>query len=101
MKVGEDEYYFSVKVVMKKRWVPYFLSFLYELQCNGNLGHSEMVGLYSDGDGDFRPRFAVDDPELDWSHFKDSELCKDPRYAEYVRSSKDCCTHDMTYFDAG
>ena len=26
----------------------------------GNLGHSSVVGFYSDGDGDFRPKFEFD-----------------------------------------
>lgn len=25
----------------------------------GNLGHSSVVGFYSDGDGDFRPKFNI------------------------------------------
>ena len=30
------------------------------MERNGSIGHSEYVGLYSDGDGDFRPIFEYD-----------------------------------------
>ena len=33
---------------------------LKKMENNGNLGHSEEVGIYSDGDGDFRPKFKIE-----------------------------------------
>ena len=42
---------------MKSRWVPHFLATLKYMQQLGSLGRSRKVCLYSDGDGDFRPRF--------------------------------------------
>ena len=27
---------------------------------NGNIGHSSVIGFYSDGDGDYRPKFQID-----------------------------------------
>ena len=32
------------------------------MQQNGEIGHSEIIGFYSDGDGDFRPNFKCDYP---------------------------------------
>ncbi len=51
---------FSIKVTMNERWVNDFCSMLNWMQSCGNLGHSSIVGFYSDGDGDFRPKFEID-----------------------------------------
>lgn len=32
------------------------------MEHNGVVGHSERVGIYSDGDGDFRLKFEFDKP---------------------------------------
>lgn len=45
---------------MDERWVNDFCSMLNWMQSCGKLGHSSIVGFYSDGDGDFRPEFNVD-----------------------------------------
>lgn len=47
----------KLEVEMDNRWVPTFLSFLRTMEFNGNIGHSETLAIYSDGDGDFRPKF--------------------------------------------
>lgn len=47
----------KLEVEMEDRWVPVFLSFLRTMESNGNIGHSETLAIYSDGDGDFRPKF--------------------------------------------
>ena len=52
---------FTIKVMMKDRWVPHFLAMLKYMEQLGRLGGSRMVSLYSDGDGDFRPRFKWDE----------------------------------------
>ena len=49
---------FNIKVTMNERWVNDFCSMLNWMQSCGNLGHSSIVGFYSDGDGDFRPKFT-------------------------------------------
>ena len=49
---------FNIEVEMEERWIPYFMSFLKHMQYDGNIGHSELLGFYSDGDGDFRPKFT-------------------------------------------
>lgn len=51
---------FNIKVAMNERWVNDFCSMLNWMQSCGNLGHSSIVGFYSDGDGDFRPKFEFD-----------------------------------------
>ena len=51
---------FNVNVTMEERWVPYFLEFLKYMESFGQLGHSGQLGFYSDGDGDFRPKFSFD-----------------------------------------
>lgn len=50
---------FNIKVKMPERWVPHFCSFLKELETNGVVGHSAVVGIFSDGDGDFNPKFEI------------------------------------------
>jgi hypothetical protein len=42
---------------MRERWIPHFMSMLKYMEQLGGLGGSRTVGIYSDGDGDFRPKF--------------------------------------------
>ena len=56
----EDITEFTIKCSMRTRWVPHFLSMLKYMQQLGGLGGSRMVSFYSDGDGDFRPKFSWD-----------------------------------------
>lgn len=51
---------FNIKVTMKNRWIPHFCSMLNYMEQMGNIGSSREVGIYSDGDGDFRPKFDFD-----------------------------------------
>ena len=51
---------FNIEVTMNERWVNDFCSMLKWMESCGNLGHSSIVGFYSDGDGDFRPKFKID-----------------------------------------
>lgn len=48
---------------MNERWIPHFLSMIKYMERLGGLGSSRKVSFYSDGDGDFRPKFTFD-PEL-------------------------------------
>lgn len=50
---------FTVDCEMPERWVNDFCSFLRQLERNGNIGHSSLIGFYADGDGDFRPKFSI------------------------------------------
>lgn len=59
-ELGEtEEVEFVVKCKMNKSCANEFLSFLATLSDNGKIGHSELIGFYSDGDGDFRPKFET------------------------------------------
>ena len=45
---------------MNERWIPHFLAMLKQMEYLGNIGSSKNVVFYSDGDGDFRPKFEWD-----------------------------------------
>ena len=49
---------FTIRCEMSNRWVPHFLGMLRKMQSLGAIGSSREVAIYSDGDGDFRPRFT-------------------------------------------
>lgn len=51
---------FTITCEMEERWINHFMSFLHMIQSYGNLGHSAALAFYSDGDGDFRPKFTSD-----------------------------------------
>ena len=51
---------FIVECTMEERWIPYFCSFLKQLEYNGIIGHSSQISMYADGDRDFRPKFNID-----------------------------------------
>lgn len=52
---------FTINCEMEQRWVPHFLSMLKYMQYLGGIGSSRKVSFYSDGDGDFRPKFDWDE----------------------------------------
>lgn len=51
---------FTIKVKMQDRWIPHFCSMLKYMERLGSWGSSREVGLFADGDGDFRPKFEFD-----------------------------------------
>lgn len=51
---------FNIKVKMEERWIHDFCSMLKMMESLGNVGSSKTIGIYSDGDGDFRPKFEID-----------------------------------------
>lgn len=55
----DDDITFNIKATMNKRWVDHFCSMLKRMEYDGSLGHSEAIGFYSDGDGDYRPKFEI------------------------------------------
>ena len=69
---------FNIKVTMNERWINDFCSMLHWMESCGKLGHSSIIGFYSDGDGDFRPKFEIDvDYEKTNGYWaKDTELPK-------------------------
>jgi hypothetical protein len=48
---------FTIEVEMEEAWVNDFCSMLSQMEYLGNIGSSRTVGIYSDGDGNFRPKF--------------------------------------------
>lgn len=70
---------FNIQCTMEERWVDDFCSMLHKMQYFGNIGHSQMIGFYSDGDGDFRPEFKID------REFTETEthVTRQPRYWEF------------------
>lgn len=55
-----SEVTFNVTCTMPERWADAFCSMLSMMEKNGNIGHSSIIGFYSDGDGDYRPKFQID-----------------------------------------
>lgn len=51
---------FTIEVEMEDRWIPHFMSMLDYMEYCGKVGMSRNVGIYADGDGDFRPKFKTD-----------------------------------------
>lgn len=51
---------FTIAVEMNERWIPHFMSMLKYMEHLGNIGTSRNVEIFSDGDGDFRPKFKTD-----------------------------------------
>lgn len=72
-----EEITFTIKCSMKQRWVPYFLGMLRYMERLGGLGSSRKVTFYSDGDGDFRPKFFVDDIPIKETNYKDGIMDDD------------------------
>ena len=52
---------FIIKCKMRTRWVPQFLGMLKAMERLGGLGGSRWVRFFSDGDGDYRPKFEWDE----------------------------------------
>ena len=50
---------FVIECEMNDRWVDHFCSMLSYMEECGNIGHSTVISFYSDGDGDFRPKFNI------------------------------------------
>ncbi len=48
---------FTVTCKMKRRWAEQFLGMLKHMQRLGSMGSSREIAFFSDGDGDYRPKF--------------------------------------------
>lgn len=66
---------FTITCEMEERWVDHFMSMLHMMQSLGNLGSSRILGFYSDGDGDFRPKFSSD---IEWEEITPYEPKDNP-----------------------
>lgn len=58
---------FTIEVEMEERWIDYFMSMLNRMERLGRLGSSRTVSIFSDGDGDFRPKFKSD---VEWENIE-------------------------------
>ena len=77
----------TINCKVEERWIPIFVKMFEAMEYCGQIGHSEYVGLYADGDGDFKPKF----------HFNPSvEDYKTDGYLVVKNPSG-----QMTMFDAG
>ena len=93
---------FTIKCKMNERWIPHFLGMLKSMERLGGLGGSRWVRFYSDGDGDYRPKFKWN--LTFWEKIKilfgSADLLPketSPRKIEYVGKTKS----DGYDFDAG
>ena len=92
----ENNITFNIKCTMNKRWINNLCSMLDYMQHCGEIGHSSIVGFYSDGDGDFRPKFEIDkDYEKALKHADDDNKSNidlydfvDKKYERYIDESK-------------
>ena len=80
-----EEITFTIQCKMKYRWARQFITMLKTMQHFGVAGCSRVIGFYSDGDGDFRPKFKVTDFELN----------------DKPSIAKTKITDEIIYFDAG
>ena len=55
----DDNVKFTIECEMRQRWVNDFCSMLKYMESCGSAGHSAVIAFYSDGDGDFRPKFNI------------------------------------------
>lgn len=60
-KMRDNVQTFNIQCTMKDRWVPQFLGMLSIMEYLGHIGSSRKVTLFSDGDGDFQPKFSWSD----------------------------------------
>lgn len=74
----------NIKAEFEERWLDDFCSMLKWMESCGNIGHSSLVAFYSDGDGDFRPKFKFN------KEFKIKEPCQ-----------KNCLIKIEHIYDAG
>lgn len=54
-----DDVTVTITITARKRWIKQLLGLFRDMQTLGSMGSSRMLGFYSDGDGDFRPKFDV------------------------------------------
>ena len=59
-----DEVTVHFTITARKRWIRQLLGMFKTMQEFGSLGTSRVLGFYSDGDGDFRPKVAVNGQDL-------------------------------------
>ncbi len=63
-EVLDEEVTFTVTCTMRKRWAPEVIGMMKKMEQYGGLGCSRDIALFSDGDGDFRPKFVFSDEAI-------------------------------------
>jgi len=58
--MNDDFEEFNLKIKMRKRWIPTFLTMLKYMEYLGDVGSSRKVGIFVDGDGDFQMKVETD-----------------------------------------
>lgn len=51
---------FNIKATMSEEQARAFCTMLKEMMAFGSRGHSDVIGMYVDGDGAFHPKFEFD-----------------------------------------
>ena len=77
----------TIKMKATKHFLPEFIAMLKTMESNGNVGHSNWVAYYADGDGSFRPKFEIT---------ADQDILDEAEKVKSVRSNI-----DADCFDAG
>jgi hypothetical protein len=50
----------KIEADIPDRWAPYFCAMLRDMEFYGKVGSSRLLTFFSDGDGDYRPKFEFD-----------------------------------------
>lgn len=56
---------FTIHCTMKRKWASQLIGMLHHMQHLGSIGSTRLITFYSDGDGDFRPKFECEDSTID------------------------------------
>jgi len=86
---------FNVTCTMPRRWVQPFMSMLKYMEWCGNVGHSSDVGLFADGDGDFRPTFSATGEGADVKQYSRPRACT--YSSDEVTFDADCRPEQIAY----
>lgn len=62
MENSSEEIEITIKMRCTKHYVPEFIAMLKRMEVDGEVGHSEWLAIYADGDGSMRPKFAIKAP---------------------------------------
>jgi len=73
----------DIRADIPDRWAPYFLKMLKDMEFLGKIGSSRLLTFFSDGDGDYHPKFEIVSPEIDVARPADVETREvNPRFGE-------------------
>lgn len=75
----------TIECTMEEGCIEYLLSFLRRLEYNGNIGHTEEIAFYDDGDGDIRPQFLVDGKALKEYNLPEPKMIKFVPYPQNIK----------------